>query len=158
MSFYEGRSGENLMAQFADLFVPDLLTPEQFFDAVRRECSDFEGERRMLREMLLDAIECWQRTAAIGIDNENYFISLRERLHREADFWIFGKYNSWPFFSFAQTCDYLGLDPDCIRRRLLKWRRGVDATRHPLWASRTGATEGGHLRSEKQPETKRQPG
>ena len=74
----------------------------------------------MLRQILIDAIECWQSMATKEIADESYTASSRERLYREASLWIFGKYKNAPFFSFAQVCECLGLDPDFIRRRLLR--------------------------------------
>jgi hypothetical protein len=97
---------------------------EHSIDRVGVGQPECEGERRMLREMLLDAIECWQRAGLAKVAGGNSFNS-RERLHQEADRWIFGKYDNSPCFSFTKTCDCLGLDPDFIRRRLLEWCRIV---------------------------------
>ncbi|HJU11865.1 MAG TPA: hypothetical protein VJ728_13365 [Candidatus Binataceae bacterium] len=77
----------------------------------------------MLEQVLVDAIECWRAISLIDIGDEDCIASSRERLYREANFWIFGNYRNAPFFSFTQICDCLGLDPDFIRRRLLEWRR-----------------------------------
>ena len=67
----------------ADLFIPRLC--------VERPVSrvDFEAERRMLREILVDAIECWQAVSLRGFVNGDLVAGLRERLYREAivDFW-----------------------------------------------------------------------
>ena len=115
-------NGDNSISDFDKPFTPDLFTPEQFFDRLHK-FADFEGERRMLQQILVDAIECWQSVSTIGAINGNCVPGLRERLYREADFWIFGEYDNGPFFSFAETCDCLGLNPDFIRRRLLKRRR-----------------------------------
>jgi hypothetical protein len=87
-----------------------------------RPSDDLEAERRMLLEVLADAIECWQFASTSGVTDGTY-ITMRERLYREADFWIFGEYDNSPFFSFTQVCHCLELDPDFIRRRLLEWRR-----------------------------------
>lgn len=81
----------------------------------------FEAERQMLKEMLLDAIECWQSVWVMGTPSY-HCVTSRERLFREAQLWIFGDYKNPPFFSFTQVCDCLGLNPDFIRRRLLEWR------------------------------------
>jgi hypothetical protein len=89
----------------------------------------FEGEREMLEQVLIDAIECWQSVSAKDVLGEQYVTSLRQRLYREADFWIFGDYNNAPFFSFIQICDCLRLNPDFIRRRLLEWRHKHSADR-----------------------------
>jgi hypothetical protein len=122
MHLAEMWNGDNSITDFDKLFAPDLLTPGQFFDRSRK-FTNFEGERRMLRQILVDAIECWQSVSTIGAMDRNSVPGLRERLYREADFWIFGEYDNGPFFSFAETCDCLGLNPDFIRRRLLERRR-----------------------------------
>jgi hypothetical protein len=113
---------EALVNGFEELFVPDLLMPEQFFDRMRRKFAGFEGERKMLLEILVDAIECWQGVAVGGIVSDGYFEGVRQRLYREAEFWIFGNYGNPPHFSFTQACEWLGLDPDFIRRGLLEWK------------------------------------
>src|SRR6516225_267558 len=87
-----------------------------------REYEDFEAEINLLEEILLDAINCWQEGAGIGALDRSYLTS-RERLYREAEFWIFGEYENSPFLSFDVVCINLGLDADFIRRRLQEWRR-----------------------------------
>ena len=114
-------SGEHLVTEFEDVCALDPFTRTQFLDRIHR-CTNVEAERRMLRQILLDAIECWQSASASGVLAGNYVTSSRERLYREANFWIFGEYDNVPFFSFTQTCDCLGLNPDFIRRRLVEWR------------------------------------
>jgi hypothetical protein len=111
-----------MVTKFKDLPQLESRSPEQSSNRIHR-CSSFEAERRMLQEILLDAIECWQFVSAITLTGGNYVTSLRERLYWEADFWIFGEYDNAPFFSFTQTCDCLGLNPEFIRRQLLEWRR-----------------------------------
>ena len=81
-----------------------------------------DAERQMLLEMLADAIRCWQGTVTIGLKNGEYYFTSRQRLAAEAGFWIFGAYDNRPWFSFAQVCHWLELDPDFIRRKLLEGR------------------------------------
>jgi hypothetical protein len=100
------------------------LNDSQNFDRSNL-CADSEPERRLLREMLLDAIECWQSVSAGGLMSEDCVTGSRDRLYREAHIWIFGEYDNSPFFSFAQVCECLGLDPDFIRRGLSDWRRSL---------------------------------
>jgi len=109
-------------SDFKDKLVADLFIPRLCVERPVR-CVDFEAERRMLREILVDAIECWQAVSLRGFVNGDLVAGLRERLYREANVWIFGEYDNAPFFSFTQVCECLGLDPDFIRRRLLQWRR-----------------------------------
>jgi hypothetical protein len=98
---------------------------------------DLEAEKRMLREMLADAIRCWQMSATYGHADGNYYVTSRERLHREAAFWIFGEYDNRPFFSFAQVCQCLGLDTGFVRRRLLEWRRKAASTQPSAFSQST---------------------
>jgi hypothetical protein len=85
---------------------------------------DLDAEKQMLLAMLQDAIESWQDATMRGILDGDC-ITVAERAAFETAYWIFGAYDNKPFFSFAEVCHYLGLDPDFIRRRLLGWRRKV---------------------------------
>jgi hypothetical protein len=121
MHLRENRNSNNSVIVFDDVVASDLVS-SGLFDTLHK-FANLEGEKRMMQEVLIDAIECWQSVAAIGLIDENCVTSTRERLYREAHFWIFGDYNNTPFFSFTQICDGLGLNPDFIRRRLVEWRR-----------------------------------
>ena len=44
----------------------------------------------------------------------------RRNLFREAKDWIFDEATNW-LFSFENICAVLGLDPDYVRGRLLRW-------------------------------------
>lgn len=61
--------------------------------------------------LLTDAIDCF--CGARGGSAAE-----RSRLHREAAAWIFCDDPTW-VFSFINVCDALGVDPSCLRRRLL---------------------------------------
>jgi hypothetical protein len=91
------------------------------------EAVNFEGEKRLMLEVLKDAIECWRSSRLTRKD---------ERLRREAHFWLFGDYEISPRFSFKQICDSLKLDPDFIRRCLLEERRSgrLSAVSQTLWS------------------------
>jgi hypothetical protein len=62
--------------------------------------------------VLEDAIECFQRYA--GTHDGKH-----ERLFLEAVKWILDRDCDWPF-SFENICNTLNLDPDYIRRGLLR--------------------------------------
>jgi hypothetical protein len=115
-------NSDNSTTKGEEMFALDLRALPQLHHGLHG-CTTFEAERRMLKEMLVDAIKCWQSVSAIGIVGGAGLTSLRERLYREASFWIFGDYDNTPFFSFTQICDCLGLNTDFVRRRLLEWRR-----------------------------------
>jgi hypothetical protein len=118
MQVYEIRSREIPVGNQEQFAVSDSGGLEQHIQTAHRE-----GEKKLLQEILIDAIACWRSFAADGIMDEQYVTGSRERLYREANFWIFGDYNNAPFFSFTQICDCLGLDPNFIRRLLIAWRR-----------------------------------
>jgi hypothetical protein len=105
--------------------IEDVLAPSESGSKLISppvELTSFDGERRMMQEVLKDAIECWKVSLQIRLTSDNYVTGLRERLYREAHFWIFGNYDNSPFFSFTQICECLKLDPDFVRRCLLDWR------------------------------------
>jgi len=101
------------------LFEPETILPEQFLTEVRSRAT---GERLLLIALLQDAIICFQK----------YLFATRprsRRLFREAERWILETdpppqdENVQPYFTFEQTCAFLGLDADYVRDRLLRWQR-----------------------------------
>ena len=73
------------------------------------------GEVALMRAVLEDAIECFQKQA---------FKSDRrtQRLAREAEEWLCKDDQQWPF-SFLNICNVLGIDPEYIRRGLKQLRQ-----------------------------------
>jgi hypothetical protein len=101
------------------LFEPETILPEQFLAETRSRAT---GERLLLTALLQDAITCFQM----------YLFATRprnRRLFREAERWILETdpprqdESTQPYFTFEQTCCFLGLDPDYVRGRLLRWQR-----------------------------------
>jgi hypothetical protein len=88
----------------------DTIAPAQYF----RHCGNglLGPEKRLMLAVLEDAIECFQRYAGAR-DGK------RERLFLEAEKWILTRDSNRPF-SFENICDVLGLDPNYIRRGLLR--------------------------------------
>lgn len=88
--------------------VPDVLLPIQFGprDAVL-------PERALVASVLLDGVECFLRHH--GTTDER-----RRRLFDEAEQWLFGEDDGSPF-SFEEACDFLALDPACLRSELRQW-------------------------------------
>jgi hypothetical protein len=117
---------------------PETFLPEQFFSEIRSQAS---GERLLLIALLQDAINCFR----------NYLFATKarnRRLFREAERWIMETdpppqdENMHPYFTFEQTCCFLGLDPDYVRDKLLRWRRQqLTAADQP-----TSPAQGGRLR------------
>jgi hypothetical protein len=69
-----------------------------------------QGLRDIMRAVLLDAIMCLR--GRVGAPEE------RERLAREARYWMASTARTWPF-SFESICDVLGLSAPYLRRLLL---------------------------------------
>jgi hypothetical protein len=125
-------------------FAGNALQVEQLLGA-RYKAREFDAERRMLQAMLLDAINCWQRRANAGFRYGGYVVGSRERLYREAEFWIFGDYDNAPSFSFACVCECLDINPDYLRSRLIQWREqsssAVERSGGGVWLARRSAVE-----------------
>ena len=86
------------------LFAPDALLPSQFFGLVG--APRFSSEQRLVLAVLIDAIN----------------LVLRENRDRSPDFieassWIFVSGRASPL-SFDIACDAVGLNPECLRKRL----------------------------------------
>ena len=88
--------------RFGGTLAPDAMLPSQFFAALRSR-GDLSAERRLVVAVLEDALHCFQK-------------------YVDAEEWIMGDNPTW-FFSFANVCDSLSLDPDYMREGLSKWRR-----------------------------------
>jgi hypothetical protein len=88
------------------VFVPDLLTPAQYFDSKRRDSSD-DPLKRLMMGVLQDAIRCYQ-------DGENSGSALKRKKFVEVKDWIFDECSTGPF-SFAVVCEVLGFVPEYLR-------------------------------------------
>src|SRR5579875_122194 len=96
------------------LFVPEIMTPAQFYDGRRQEDSEFAPVKRLMMAILEDALRCFQNNA--GAQNGR-----RKRLFQEAEEWLCGTGGEGPF-SFNTVCETLGIEPEMLRRELLHWR------------------------------------
>src|SRR6266851_2887873 len=96
-----------------NLFVPDVLTPEQFYDS-RRDDSNIRPVKKLMMAILEDALRCFQNNAdAKG--------GPRKRLFSEAEHWLCGEGGEGPF-SFETVCETLGIEPQFLRSGLRDWR------------------------------------
>jgi hypothetical protein len=87
----------------------DAGTQQQYFDTFRRS-EHLEPERALLLAILEDAIHCYRKFAgARSRAGQEQF--------REAEQWLMDGGNGW-VFAFDHVCDFLGLDPEYIRRGL----------------------------------------
>ena len=96
------------------IFVPDVLTPEQYYDS-RRDDSAIAPVKRLMMAVLEDALRCFQNNA----DAKN---GPRKRLFQEAEQWLCGDNGDGPF-SFETVCETLGIEPGFLRAGLREWRQ-----------------------------------
>jgi len=95
------------------LLVPDVITPDQYYDS-RRDDSALRPVKRLMLALLEDALRCFQNNAeAKG--------GPRRRLFSEAEEWLCNEGGEGPF-SFETVCETLGIEPQFLRRGLLEWR------------------------------------
>ena len=92
----------------------DTLVSDEYFETFRRN-KPLEPEKQLIEAILEDAINVF-RLYAFAASPE------KKRLFREARHWIWAEDWQWPF-SFCNVCEVLGLDPDYLRRGLIRWQR-----------------------------------
>ena len=97
----------------ADLFAPDVVLPEQFFEGARRD-SYISGEKALMLAVLEDGIRCFQEHLRNPRSNPRL-------LSQQAEQWIRAVDYEWPF-SFQNVCETLGINPESLRGALLGWK------------------------------------
>jgi hypothetical protein len=95
------------------VFVPDLLTPTQFFDLKRRDSSD-DPLKRLMMAVLRDAIRCYQ-------DGANSGSAIKRKKFIEVKEWLADECGNGPF-SFAVVCEVLDLVPEYLRGGVAQWQ------------------------------------
>jgi len=116
-----------------EMLEPDIMTPVQFFGALRRR-SWQDGERRLMSAVLQDGIETFQKHA-FSTDE------LGKALFEEAQRWVSAKFDR-SLFSFTSVCEILDIDAEYLRAGLFRWRE----SQQPV-----GLELGGKLRSTEAP-------
>jgi hypothetical protein len=109
----EPARGERTPESLADLFTPDIILPEQFFEGARRD-SQASGEKALMLAVLEDGIRCFQEHLRNPRSNPRL-------LSQQAETWIRAVDYEWPF-SFVNVCETLGIDPAALRNALLTWK------------------------------------
>jgi len=71
-----------------------------------------EPEKMLMFAILVDAISCFQTFSSADATH-------RTRKFYEAKHWLLSNRQDWPF-SYRNVCEALGLDPDYLRRGLLR--------------------------------------
>src|SRR5439155_428265 len=97
--------GDRTPESLADLFAPDVVLPEQFFEGARRD-SQASGEKALMLAVLEDGIRCFQEHLRNPRSNPRL-------LSQQAEAWIRAVDYEWPF-SFNNVCETLGIDPSAL--------------------------------------------
>jgi hypothetical protein len=111
------------------VFVPDILTPGQYYDSKRPDNGDVPVKRLMIA-VLQDAFRCFQvgAHAKSGSKVQSFY---------EVQEWLFGESREGPF-SFQSVCDVLGIAPEYLRKGLAALLRpGVAGSRKPRLGRRS---------------------
>jgi hypothetical protein len=106
----------------ASLFQPDTVLSSQYFENLRKKTL-LEPEKRLMLAILEDGIHCYL---------ENYGASgaKRKQVFDEAAAWVAEVDGDW-VFSFDSVCNAVGLNPEYVRRGLLRWtERSAKSSRH----------------------------
>ena len=95
-------------------FEADILAAQDFDRIYRSRPRSPERDLMLaiLEEALNDYQGCWKAR-----DNK-----ARKRF-ADARAWIMNTDSEW-IFSFINCCEVLGIQPDCLRRGLLRWKQG----------------------------------
>jgi hypothetical protein len=98
----------------AQLMVPDILMPVQYYDGMRRDNPETQAVKRLMFAVLADAVRCFQTYA----DAQSRAGRL---IFGETEWWILDRNSDGPF-TFEAICEALGIEPDCLRNGLHQWR------------------------------------
>jgi hypothetical protein len=96
------------------IFVPDVLTPGQYYDGMRADNGCARPIKRLMLAVLEDAVRCYQTYA-------NSRSRAQRRLFVEAEGWLMDR-KADGAFAFETICENLGIDPNCLREGLRQWR------------------------------------
>ena len=102
-----------LMPSLLEYLSPDLTLPEQYFLRQRND-DGMAAEKSLMYAVLKDGIRCFYKH--VGAKRRKY-----RKMSIEAEEWLMD--DSYDYaFGFRVICDTLGIDADCLRRRLLDWK------------------------------------
>ena len=101
------------MPSLLDYLSPDLTLPEQYF-AQQANDDGMGPEKALMYAVLKDGIRCFYKYT--GSTRRKY-----RKMSDEAEEWLMDDCWDDPF-SFTVICDTLGIDPACLRAKLLAWK------------------------------------
>jgi len=96
------------------VFIPDVLTPGQYYDGMRADNGCARPIKRLMLAVLEDAVRCYLTYA-------NSRSRAQRRLFVEAEGWLMD-HKADGAFAFDTVCETLGIDPNCLREGLRQWR------------------------------------
>ena len=96
------------------VFIPDVLTPGQYYDGMRADNGCARHIKRLMLAVLEDAVRCYLTYA-------NSRSRAQRRLFVEAEGWL-TDHKADGAFAFDTVCETLGIDPNCLREGLRQWR------------------------------------
>jgi len=107
------------------LLPPTAVLPEQFHGSPMSR-NAVQGEVALMRAILEDAIDCFQKVGG----------TMDQRLTKDAERWLFADDHHWPF-SFINICAILGLNAECVRLELRRWRQSPLSRPARKWGRET---------------------
>lgn len=99
--------------QLRSLIIPDILTPEQFYEG-DRSATCIRPVKRLMFAVLADALQCFQTNADARTGKGR-------ALFAEVEVWLWDSKAEGPF-AFEIICETLGIDPNFLRSGLHEWR------------------------------------
>jgi len=106
-------------------FYTTVILPTQFFTEPGRPNDYVSGAQRLMFAVLQDAVAYWFRYS----DGKT---SREQRLFQETYEWFWTQAPSG-LYAFENICDVLKLDPDYIRRGLMRWHPSIQKPQaHPI--------------------------
>jgi len=130
------QTGFTARENITSLFQPDALMVAQFFED-RGSKTRLEPEKRLMLAILEDAIDCFR-------DNHLARHGKKNQLFDKVQRWIFGVSGGW-VFDFENICSVLELNPEYIRKGLVRWRER-QLSKHRSASHGEEATKGPQLR------------
>lgn len=110
----------NITADAANVFEPDILTPEQHARRTGARRGQ-KGEYRLMMAILEDAVDVYLKHAGAKQGP-------KRELFEDAERWIEDPDTMW-IFAFESICHVFDLDPDAIRQGLHAHKRRVQGER-----------------------------
>jgi hypothetical protein len=115
LASYDGAEDFLCQEQTRNLFgQPDVLLVHEYLH-VHQSSLAHTPEVKLMLAVLKDAIDCYLK-----------YVSVKQRRARklsdEAQQWFFSNEDDW-LYNFESVCDILNLDPDYIRRALLRHKQ-----------------------------------